>query len=214
VWRRDAADLALVDCNSAYAAAVDATPAAAIAENREIAASVLPARGRALADRARTTAVAQSESHHIVINGSRRLIEFTETPLAGGGFLGYARDFTDLENVQAELARHIAAHADVLENVATAIAIYGPDTRLKFYNTAFAALWRLEAEWLATEPTLGEVLERLRERRRMPEYADFRAFKKQQLAMFTSLIDPQEELLHLPMSGHCASLSRPTRSAG
>jgi signal transduction histidine kinase len=198
IWRR-AADLALIDCNAAYAAAVDATPGAAIAEAREIGGGVLSAGGRALAERARATAVAQSESHHIVINGSRRLVEFTEMPLAGGsGIVGYARDFTDLENVQSELARHIAAHADVLENVVTAIAIYGPDTRLKFYNTAFGTLWRLEEDWLASEPTLGEVLERLRERRRIPEHADFRAFKKQQLAMFTSLIDPQEELLHLP----------------
>jgi signal transduction histidine kinase len=199
VWRRGAGDLALVDCNAAYAAAVDAPPSTALAEGREIAAGVLMARGRALAERARATAIAQSESQHIVINGSRRLVEFTEAPLAAaGGIVGYARDFTDLENVQAELARHIAAHADVLENVATAIAIYGPDTRLKFYNTAFSALWRLEEEWLAGEPTIGEILERLRERRRIPEYADFRAFKSQQLAMFTSLIEPQEELLHLP----------------
>jgi signal transduction histidine kinase len=198
IWRRSA-DLTLADCNAAYAAAIDASPAAVIAEGRELAAGVLPARGRALAERARATKIAQSESQHIVINGSRRLVEFTEVPLPGnGGLLGYARDFTDLENVQAELARHIAAHADVLENVATAIAIYGPDTHLKFYNTAFSALWRLEEEWLASEPNLGEVLERLRERRRIPEYADFSAFKKQQLAMFTSLIEPDEGLLHLP----------------
>jgi signal transduction histidine kinase len=141
----------------------------------------------------------QSESHHIVIAGSRRLMEFTEVPLDGSGELvGFAQDFTDLENIQAELARHIAAHADVLENVAVAIAIYGPDTKLTFFNTAFASLWRLEEDWLVTEPTLDEVLERLRERRRIPEHADFRAFKRQQLAMFTSLIEPQEELLHLP----------------
>jgi len=108
-------------------AAVDAPPAVVVAEGREIAAGVLPARGRALAERARATQVAQSESQHIVVNGSRRLVEFTEAPLPGdGGLICYARDFTDLENVQAELARHIAAHADVLENVATAIAIYGP----------------------------------------------------------------------------------------
>jgi signal transduction histidine kinase len=199
IWRRSGG-LALTDCNRAFATAVDATKDVAIAEGREIAASVVGGRGRALAERAHATAVAQSESHHIVINGSRRLMEFTEAPLgaASDEVIGYARDFTDLENVQAELARHIAAHADVLENVATAIAIYGPDTRLKFFNTAFGTLWRLEEDWLATEPNLGEVLERLRERRRIPEYADFRAFKKQQLAMFTSLIEPQEELLHLP----------------
>jgi signal transduction histidine kinase len=199
IWRRDGGDLALVDCNTAYAAAVDATPAVAVAEGREIASGGLTARGRALAERVRATQIAQSESQHIVINGSRRLVEFTEVPLPGdGGLIGYARDYTDVESVQAELARHIAAHADVLENVATAIAIYGPETRLKFYNTAFSTLWRLEEEWLDTEPTLGEVLERLRERRRIPEYADFRAFKKQQLAMFTSLIEPDEALLHLP----------------
>ena len=51
---------------------------------------------------------------------------------------------------------------------------------------------RLEEDWLAGEPSLDEVLERLRERRRIPEHADFRAFKRQQLAMFTSLIEPQK----------------------
>jgi signal transduction histidine kinase len=198
IWRRAAAGLALLDCNRAYATALDATPAITIAEGRELGASVLTSRGRGLAERAHETQIAQSESRHIVINSSRRLVEFTEVPLAGGEIIGYARDFTDLENVQAELARHIAAHAEVLENVATAVAIYGPDTRLKFFNTAFGTLWRLEEDWLTGEPTLGEVLERLRERRRIPEHADFRAFKKQQLAMFTSLIEPDEELLHLP----------------
>ncbi|MBV9522287.1 MAG: PAS-domain containing protein [Alphaproteobacteria bacterium] len=199
IWRRRGANLALLDCNRAYATALDATPAITIAEGRELGAGVLANRGRGLAERAQETRVAQSESHHIVINGSRRLIEFTEVPHPSGHeIVGYARDFTDLENVQAELARHIAAHAEVLENVATAVAIYGPDTRLKFFNTAFGTLWRLEEDWLTTEPTLGEVLERLRERRRLPEHADFRAFKKQQLAMFTSLIEPDEELLHLP----------------
>ena len=198
VWRRSA-DLALIDCNRAYAAAVDAAAQKALAERREIGAGVIGEGGRALASRTRGSMTPQSESHHSVVAGSRRLMEFTEAPLDGSGELvGFAQDFTDLENIQAELARHIAAHADVLENVAVAIAIYGPDTKLTFFNTAFASLWRLEEDWLVTEPTLDEVLERLRERRRIPEHADFRAFKRQQLAMFTSLIEPQEELLHLP----------------
>ena len=54
--------------------------------------------------------------------------------------------------------------------------------RLTFYNPAFAQLWRLDEDWLATEPTFNEVLERLRERRRLPEHADFRAFKRQHSA--------------------------------
>jgi signal transduction histidine kinase len=199
VWWRRGADLGLAYCNRAYAAAVDVPPARAVAEGRELAAGARGEGSRALAERARAAATPQQDSRHLVVNGSRRLLEITEAPLPSSGDLaGYARDLTDLENAQAELARHIAAHAEVLENVAVAIAIYGPDQRLTFFNTAFAQLWRLEEDWLVTEPALDELLERLRERRRLPEYADFRAFKRQQRAMFTSLIKPQEELLHLP----------------
>jgi signal transduction histidine kinase len=199
IWRRRADDLALIEVNRAYAQAMEASPGQAVAEHREIGARVLGGHGRELAERARQTQVAQSESHHIVVGGQRRLMEFTEQPLEGAQeILGFARDFTDLETMQSELARHVAAHGEVLENVAVAVAIFNAEARLSFFNSAFAQLWRLEEDWLAAEPTLDELLERLRERRRLPEYADFRAFKRQQLAMFTSLLQPQEELLHLP----------------
>src|SRR5262249_43716306 len=63
---------------------------------------------------------------------------------------------------------------------------------------AFGALGGLDAEWLAAEPSFGDVLEQLRERRRIPERADFRAFKRERLQLFTSLIEAQQELMHLP----------------
>ncbi|MGH7124015.1 MAG: PAS-domain containing protein, partial [Stellaceae bacterium] len=199
IWSRRADTLALIEVNRAYGQAMEASPRQAVAEHREIGARVLGDHGRELAERARQTQVAQSESHHIVVGGQRRLMEFTEQPLDGAQeILGFARDFTDLETLQAELARHVAAHGEVLENVAVAVAIFNAEARLTFFNSAFAQLWRLEEDWLAAEPSLDELLERLRERRRLPEYADFRAFKRQQLAMFTSLLQPQEELLHLP----------------
>jgi signal transduction histidine kinase len=199
MWRRRRQDLALVDCNRAYAEAVDASVETALAEGRELGAGAVPQGGRALAQKARGSGEAQTERHHIVIGGSRRLIEITELALGpDGDIVGYARDLTDLETSEAELARHVAAHAEVLENIAVAIAIYGPDARLTFFNAAFARLWNLEEDWLGTEPTLEDVLERLRERRRLPELADFRSFKRQQRAMFTSLIAPQEEWMHLP----------------
>ncbi|HLJ63976.1 MAG TPA: PAS-domain containing protein [Stellaceae bacterium] len=193
IWRRRASDLALIDGNRAFANAVDATLAQALAEQRELTESA-----RVLAARARASGLPQSESHHIVINGSRRFLELTEIPGDGGELIGFARDFTDLEALEARLSRHLSAYADVLETIGIAIAIYGPDTRLTFFNTAFATLWGLEEDWLRDEPTLDQVLERLAEMRRLPEYADFRAFKRQSLAMFTALIEPQEEMLHLP----------------
>jgi signal transduction histidine kinase len=138
------------------------------------------------------------ESRHIVIGGKRRLYDFTESPADRFGLVGFALDVTQLEDLQEDLANHIAANADVLENVAVAIAVYGPDTRLKFYNTAYAKLWDADTDWLDTEPTLGDELETLRDRRMVTEEVDFRAFKQQQLNAFTSLIAPTETLVHLP----------------
>jgi signal transduction histidine kinase len=199
VWRRRKSDLSLFAVNQAYAQAIDGSKGAAVADQRELAIGVLGADGRALALRARATGAAQRESQHIVIGGSRRFLEITETPLAGlDEIVGFARDFTDLENFQSELTRHTEAHAEILENVAVAIAIYGPDTKLGFFNRAFAALWRLETDWLAAGPPMEEVLERLREQRRLPEHVDFRAYKRGALDLFTSLIAPQQELMHLP----------------
>jgi len=180
VWRRGP-HLTLVDCNRAYADALDTTVELALAEGRELASGARP-----------------GERRHLVIGGSRRLVEIGEIKCATGGAIGFAVDRTDLETAEAELRRHITAHAEVLEGVGTSIAIYGPDKRLRFFNTAFASMWGLAEDWLAAEPSFGDVLERLRERRCLPEVVDFRAFKCERAWMFTSLIEPQQELMHLP----------------
>jgi signal transduction histidine kinase len=196
VWRRDRA-LRIVACNAAYAAALDLPREAVLAEARELA----PERGRdkvLAAARAAAAGAAENERVHVVIGGSRRLLQLTELPDREGGTIGFAIDETELENAENELSRYVNAHGQVLESIHAAVAIYGPDQRLGFFNSAFARLWGVEEDWLAGEPSLDEILERLRERRRVPEYADFRAFKRQQLAMFTSLIEPQSELMHLP----------------
>ncbi len=70
-----------------------------------------------------------------------------------------------------------------------------------FCNSSYAELWGLDESWLAAKPTLGEILERLREQRRLPEVADFRAFKEQQLAQFRILAEPARSLIHLPDGG-------------
>ena len=196
LWRRSR-DRALVDCNRAYASALDATRELVLAEGRELAPteSQEPAVGCAgLA----AQADGRNARRRVVIGGSRRLLDITELPCSDGGAIGFAFDRTDVEIAETELRRHVSAHAEVLEGIGAAVAIYGADQRLKFFNAAFAILWGLEAEWLAAEPSFGDVLERLRERRRIPEHADFRAFKHERLQLFTSLIHRQQELMHLP----------------
>lgn len=198
IWRRNR-DLRIDFVNSAYADAVEINAADDSEPVPEIAARVISKGGRALAERATNTSELQRERHHIVVGGARRAMDINEIPLEnGGGLAGFGLDRTELEEMRDELGRHVQGHEGILHNLGTAIAIYGPDHRLSFFNNAFMRLWKLEESWLQSEPTLGEVLEALRERRMLPEYADFPMFKQDQLKLFTSLLDPVEEMMHLP----------------
>ena len=198
VWRRNR-DLDFEYVNRAYAEAVDRDPNAAPISMPELAAGVVGPKGQALARRAVAGEGSVTESHHVVIGGARRLIRISEGQLTGGDKIaGYAIDQTDIEDVEAELNRHIAGHEEVLHRLGTAVAIYGADQCLKFFNSAFLRLWDLEENWLRSEPPMGDVLEALRDSRRLPEAANFPEFKAGQLRQFTSLMDPFEELIYLP----------------
>ncbi|HSR71694.1 MAG TPA: PAS-domain containing protein [Kiloniellales bacterium] len=208
VWRREP-DLSLSYCNRAYAEAVGAAPEAVLEDGIELLGKAKRAAARELARRALETGEAQSAPHHVVVAGARRLLAVTEQPLPGGGLIGHAVDRTDVEELQAELSRHISAHADVLENLGSAIAIFGPDMRLKFFNTAYARLWHLEESFLETEPQLGDILEALREARRLPEQANFPEYKRERQRRLQTLIEPLEELVHLPDGSTLRSVAVP-----
>ena len=197
VWRRDG-DLKLIYCNQAYARAVDDQPAAAMTKAIELLGKVKSDAGRSIGMRALASGAAIAESHHVVIGGARRWMAIEERPLGDGTLVGHAIDRTDAEELQAELARHLAAHNAVLETLGSAIAIFGPDMRLRFFNTAYARLWRLEESFLGTAPEMGDILEVLREARRLPEHANFPEFKREWIRGLKALIEPVESLLHLP----------------
>jgi signal transduction histidine kinase len=114
---------------------------------------------------------------------------------------GLAYDVTRQDELETRLKREAAAHADVLERLGTAIAIFGPDTRLIFFNTAFSELWQLTPAWLLEGPTYATVLDTLRAERKLPEVADFPAYKEKELSRFNSLIETMEDVLHLPDGG-------------
>ena len=204
VWLRDG-DLRLSYVNRAYREAVEADAGTPPGAMPEIAGGAQRGDGRSLAKEALATGTVHSERDHLVMGGERRLVGLCEAPIsdadAGASFAaiaGYALDHTAVEEAEAELVRHIAGHEEVLQSLGTAIAIYGPDESLQFFNNAYLQLWRLDEGWLRTKPRLGEVLEELRLRQRLPEVADFPAYKAEILKLFTSLIEPIEELVHLP----------------
>lgn len=193
IWQRDN-DLKIVFCNLAFTEVMEETAESVIA----LGDMELYKGHRALAQKALETGIEQVERRHIVVGGERRLYMIREVPIKGEGVIGYATHISELEQAQEEIQRHVSALRDLLESSTSAMAIFGRDQKLKFHNFAFVALWKLDENWLDSEPNYGEFLEMLREKRKLPEQANFKAFKTTQQKLFTTLIEPQEEFLYLP----------------
>lgn len=86
----------------------------------------------------------------------------------------------------------------ILESVPTAISIFDSEARLQFANSAFAGLWRLDSAWLETGPRLGDILDQLREHRRLPEVPDYAAFRQEQVREAKNPASASETMMHLP----------------
>ena len=204
IWIRDA-NANLIWCNNIYAKIASDSPSGVIEKQKEIAITPKEKGGiknlKEMARKALRDGAEHKTQGHIIIEGNRHFVEISESPITGSdNILGIARDISREAEIHTELNRHLAANKTLLEQLRSAIAIFGADQQLEFFNSAFTELWSLEENWLNSRPKLGDILEKLRETRRLPEQADFKNYKKGWLDMFTHLIDPHEDMLYLPDS--------------
>lgn len=198
LWGRDAQGK-LTYCNQVFAGILDSSPEIILKEGRELIDKTRSSSPHALAQRALATGTIQSKRCHIVVDGHRRMIETAEIPLSDkSGTIGYAMDFTEHEEAHITLAKHVSAHQEILHNLSTPIVVYGADTRLEFFNKSYEKLFDFEEKYLHSKPTFTEIIHNLRDRRKIPEVPDFTAYKNTQLNLFNTLIQPIQELLHLP----------------
>lgn len=197
LWYRNAQN-EVVFCNQAYAGAVESTPGEVAKTHKELIEKSRKTSPCHLADKARASHTPQSQRGHIVAEGVRRLIEMTEVLAEEGATVGFAFDLTTSDEMASDLSKHIAAHQEVLHQLSTPVSVFGADTRLEFFNNAYVKLFGFDEAWLHAKPTFTDVLQDLRERRKLPECPDFQAFKRGRLQLFKTLLQPIEELIHQP----------------
>ena len=201
VWLRNQ-KLDLIWCNKFYAKLVDDTGAAVIADQKE-----LPMTGkgkqdlsqRVLAQRAMSKQEPQQSRGHIIIDGQRRLIEMTETPIGTEKqVMGVALDVTREEEWESAYKKLADSHHEAMEQLRTAIAMFDADTKLEFYNSAYEQVTGMSGAWLDTKPKLVEIIDKMRELRKLPEQVDYKQFKQNWISRFTTLLEPYEEMQYLP----------------
>lgn len=190
VWTRGP-DQALSWANRSFLSAVTAdTLRDAIATNASLEddAEIAIAEADAISQARRTVTVSEK----------RRVFSLTLTRLKDAGIAGCAVDVTDLAEAEITGKLNAEASSDLLDGIPLAIAIFGKDQSLSTYNDAYAHLWDFGKDWLDSKPTMGEILDRLRETKRLPEQSDFQAWRRGKLRLFEDSARHEEEFWHLP----------------
>ena len=134
----------------------------------------------------------------LTIAGQRRAFQIIAEPMGEAYVCAYALDVTEAEESREALKRHAKAHDETLDSLEDAVAIFGPEKQLTFHNRAFEKLWDLEPAWLAERPTHGEWLDRLRQKRRLPETSDYAGFKGREAEFFSLTHTADDEMWTLP----------------
>ncbi|HVY33838.1 MAG TPA: ATP-binding protein [Caulobacteraceae bacterium] len=153
---------------------------------------------QSLVSEAAAAGQARTAVRWLTVNGARRAFRVTAKPLHGAAVAVWAHESTEFEDTRETLRRHVEAHDETLNHISEAVAIFSGARRLLFHNTAFAELWGLEPAWLEERPSHGEILDRLRQRRRLPETVDYAAFKAGELQRYETAGPIADEIWTLP----------------
>jgi signal transduction histidine kinase len=191
VWLRGS-DGRIEWVNRAYVTAVEAGGVADVLQ-RQV--ELLEMRQRKASKAVLANGESYRERLHLISGGERKAHDVVVLPLEGAS-IGAAIDVAALETAQGKLDRQVAAYDRTLDRVATAVAIFGPDQRLTFFNQAYRKLWQLDADWLASKPADGEILDRLRELSRLPEMVNYRDWKAKILSGYKTGVE-YEDWWHL-----------------
>ncbi len=141
----------------------------------------------------------QVTNQHGIINGQRRFLEIYECPVKHDQIntVGYAIDITQQEESKELMHAYIQSQREVHDLLSTAIGIFNAKGQLDFFNATFLKMFKFDESWLCGRPLLVEVLDNLRQRRKLPEIEHFNEYKKKINHLFNNIMEPIHELWHL-----------------
>jgi PAS domain-containing protein len=209
VWIRDR-NLALTWANRAFLTVAGAPTAGEAVKSN----AVLLRSERDLARAASESGDIIDTRRYAVVDGRRRAFSIDVLRLPDHHVAGVAVDVTERTQADAQIKLNADAYADITDNMDTAVAVFDANRKLVFHNARFAEMWRLGEDWLDAHAGLDEILDRLRETRRLPEQRDFAAWKQDHLELFNAADGRLDDTWHLPGGTSIAVKARPYALGG
>ena len=199
----------LIYANPAYARATEAS-GVTDAIDRKL--ELLDSDDRAEMERTLKTSSAFNARLPIVAGGERRIYDVRAIHV-GGGTIGVAVDASEADALSSALVRMAEAHRRTLDQLSSGVAVFDGQRRLAFYNDSYRRLWDLDRVFLDNNPDDSSVLDRLRAARKLPEQADFRAWKAKLHEAYRA-IEPAKDTWYLPDGRALSVVTTPNPEGG
>ncbi|MGZ9809161.1 PAS-domain containing protein [Pseudoroseicyclus sp. H15] len=115
----------------------------------------------------------------LALSGASRAQTFDVTLVRRGGeLLGYATDVTETAIATQARAEFVQTLSKTFAQLAIGLAIVDRQRRLMIFNPAFTDLTGLSVSYLSGKPTLASLLDRLRDKRMLPEPKNYRSWRE------------------------------------
>jgi signal transduction histidine kinase len=208
LWAKSATGK-LIYANAAYA---QATEAAGIDDAIDRNLELLDSAHRNDMEQALSTKKSYDARLPIVARGARRIYDVRAVNL-GGGSVGIAIDASEADALSSALVQIVDAHRRTLDQLSSGVAVFDGQRRLAFYNDSYRRLWDLDQAFLDNNPDDSSVLDRLRASRKLPEQADFRAWKAKLHEAYRA-IEPAKDTWYLPDGRALSVVTTPNPEGG
>ena len=197
VWQKNR-DLQITYCNKKYSDALETTQDAVISKNLKL----IPQSSRkdsTYVDQSLYSSKPKKFTEHIVVKGSRRFLEISESPFVGNNqSIGFAIDITDKEDIQKEYKNYKKQTEETLDNISVPIAIFDEKTKLIFANEAIIKLFSLESYDIYGNRNFSEILDVLLSNDAILSLDNLQDYKDKAAQLFSNVIDePYHTSVHL-----------------
>jgi PAS domain-containing protein len=193
VWLRNAKN-SIAWANTAFLA----TLGLATIEDAIAADAVLDWSERDLSAKALSSCKPVEARTSVIVNGEARVFSLGLVPVSAGSVAGFATEITQGARIESKLQLACDAQEDMVEKLPLAVAVFDRDQKLTTYNRAYADLWNLPRPWLDTGPSYGDILERLRDERKLPERRNFAEWKQSHTQSVAKVDQKWQETWHIP----------------
>ncbi|AIF81131.1 Sensor protein [endosymbiont of Acanthamoeba sp. UWC8] len=133
-----------------------------------------------------------------IIDNQPVILRINEIKVSGEGSIGYCNFINEVEQLEKKVIALNNTLESLLKVDANALLIINNLGNVAFYNQAFITLFNLEQNSISSNLSFSSLIDKMREKGKLPEVKNYKEFKWQQMKYITEQTESEFFFMYLP----------------